>query len=172
MKRLLTLITTILMVTATNANPLTEFPKNEQEAKYLASCSAHINEFLVVDRKLGTGLVNSKTTNNALSNVFAFGFASIVFSSENKYLANYRNALSSIKSKEKEYLYSGVENVGKYTDYLSQNVMKCLPESKKILESKESELTYFMQIINKQENKTLLNGMQETLKRTNQEHIN
>ena len=77
MKRLLTIIATSLMVTAVNANPLTEFPKNAQNAQYLASCSAYINQVLIIDRKLGTGVVSPKTTNTALTKVFAFGYASI-----------------------------------------------------------------------------------------------
>lgn len=172
MKRLLILIATSMMLTAVNANPLTEFPKNGQEANYLASCSAHINEFLVVDRKLGTGVVGSRTSKNALENVFAFGFTSIAFSDQNAYLSNYEKALSNIKNKEQEYLYGGAANVGKYTDYLSQNVMKCVPASKKILESKENELTRFMQVMKKEENNSLLKSMQETVKRTNQAHTN
>lgn len=172
MKRILTIIATCMMVTAVNANPLTEFQKNEQKAQYLANCSAHIYEFLVVDRKLGSGVVGSKTTKNALSNVFAFGFTSIAFSDQNTFLTNYEKALSKIKSKEQEYVYGGAANVGKYTDYLSQSVMNCLPESKNILESKEKELTTFMQVMKKEENKLLLKSMQETVKRTNLDHIN
>ncbi len=172
MKRLLTIIASVLMATAIYANPLDEFPKNSQEAKYLASCSAYINQFLIIDRKLGTGVVNPKTTNTALSKVFAFGFASIALSNEQDYSRNYNNALSEMKSVEHEHLKNGSWETQKYTDYLSQHVNECVPKSTKLVESKQGELTSFMQAMKRLDNQPLMKGIQATLTKTNQEHIN
>ncbi|HCJ6473267.1 hypothetical protein [Acinetobacter baumannii] len=172
MKKLLTIIATSLMVTAVNANPLTEFPKNAQNAQYLASCSAYINQLLIIDRKLGTGVVSPKTTNTALTKVFAFGYASIALSNEQVYSRNYTKALSEMKSTEHKYLNAGVSNIKEYTDYLSQHVNECVPKSTKTVEAMQVELTSFMQTMKRPENQPLMKGIQATLAKTNQDHIN
>ncbi|WP_391485807.1 hypothetical protein [Acinetobacter pittii] len=171
MKRLLTIIATSLMVTAVNANPLTEFPKNAQNAQYLASCSAYINQFLIIDRKLGTGVVSPKTTNTALTKVFAFGYASIALSNEQEYSRNYTKALLNMKSTEEKYLNAGGSKIQEYTDYLSKHVNECVPNSTKTVEALQVELTSFMQAMKQPEHQPLMKGIQATLSKTNQNHI-
>ncbi|HAV5583215.1 TPA: hypothetical protein JI121_02370 [Acinetobacter baumannii] len=172
MKRLLTIIATSLMVTAVNANPLTEFPKNAQNAQYLASCSAYINQFLIIDRKLGTGVVSPKTTNTALTKVFAFGYASIALSNEQEYSRNYTKALLDMKSTEDKYLNAGASKIKEYTDYLSKHVNECVPKSTKTVETLQVELTSFMQAMKQPEHQPLMKGIQATLSMTNQNQIN
>lgn len=116
--------------------------------------------------------MSPKTTNTALTKVFAFGYASIALSNEQEYSRNYTKALSEMKSTEHKYLNAGASNIKEYTDYLSQHVNECVPNSTKTVEAMQVELTSFMQAMKQLENQPLMKGIQATLAKTNQDHIN